>query len=130
MRNHCGAAVLGYLLVTSCVSNADFGPPSAEIRSDPAILFLGNGETRTVVVTAYVGNDPESVRWNIGNQGNGVQVVEDTTFGRSYVGNQLTLPGRSHERRYSVTMTDTVATSFVISGGTGIVTIQVLPPTP
>lgn len=130
MRIHTSAVILAVLFVTGCNELATGYPAGAEIRSDPSILIMGNGDSRTVVVSAFVGNEAESVRWNIGNTGNGVQVVEDTTFGRTYIGNRLVLPDQSHERRYVVTMTDTLTTSFVISGGTGIVTIQVLPPTP
>ena len=124
------AAALSLLLAMGCVSEVDLGPPDAEIRSDPSILVLGTGESRTVTVDAFVGNEPESVRWSIGQVGSGLVVVEDTTYGRSYVGNVLTLPTHSHSRRFEVTMHDSVPSSFVISGGTGIVTIPVRPPMP
>jgi hypothetical protein len=113
-----------------CVDEFDLGPLDAEIRSDPSILILGLGESRTVTVEAFVGNEAESVRWSIGVVGSGLEVLEDTTYGRSYVGDVLTLPTHSHSRRFEVTMHDTVATSFVISGGTGIVKIPVRPPVP
>jgi hypothetical protein len=128
MRIQPCAAALGFFLLSGCVDTLDTGIPAAEIRSDPAILFLGNGESKTVTVEAFLGNEPESVRWSIGQLGAGIIVAEDTTYGRTYVGNVLTLPDRSHSRRYDVTMTDTLATAFVVSGGTGIVTISVRPP--
>ena len=130
MRIQSCAALLGLVLVTGCLSEEYSGPLAAEIRSDPAILTLGVGETKAVIVEAFVGNEPESVRWNIGMVGNGVQVVVDSSYGVTYVGNELRLPQQSHSRRYNVTMTDTVETSFVISGGTGIATIQVRPIVP
>jgi hypothetical protein len=113
-----------------CVEELDLGPLDAEIRSDPSVLVLGVGETRTVTVGAFVGNEPESVRWSIGTVGNGLDVVEDTTYGRYYAGDQLIQPTQSHSRRYEVTMHDTLATSFVISGGTGVTIIPVNPPLP
>lgn len=130
MQIHISSAVLGLLLVTGCVSDPDLGPPPAEIKSDPSILILGVGETKNVIVEAFVGNQPESVSWSIGTTGAGLDVVEDSTYGTVYVGNELTLPPESHSRRFVVTMHDSVETSFVISGGTGIVTIPVRPPTP
>jgi hypothetical protein len=128
MRVQLGGAALGVLLATGCVSDVDLGPLAAEIHSDPAVLTLGVGQTKTVIVEAFVGNEPQSVRWSIGMMGPGLAVVEDSTYGSSYVGNELVLPAQSHSRRFLVTMSDTVATSFVISGGTGIVTISVRPP--
>jgi hypothetical protein len=118
------------VLVSGCLERDYTGPRAAEVRSDPSILVLGVGESRTVTVEAFVGNEPESVRWSIGNVGAGLVVVEDTTYGRSYVGTELVQPSESHSRRFEVTMSNSVATSFVISGGTGIVTIQVKPPVP
>lgn len=130
MRIQTSAAFLGLVLVTGCVREVDLGPPEAEIRSDPSILFLGVGEAKTVIVEAFRANEPESVHWGIGTTGAGLDVVEDSTYGRTYVGGQLTLPAQSHSRRFEVTMHDTVETSFVISGGTGVVTILVRPATP
>jgi hypothetical protein len=129
MRIH-SSAVLAILLITGCVADFEPGPPAAEIRSSPSILYMGPGETETVLVEAFVGNEPESVRWSIGTMGAGLTVVEDTSYGQVYVGERLALPTRSHSRRYEVTMSDTVQTSFVISGGTGVVTIPVRPLAP
>jgi hypothetical protein len=124
-------ATLGMLLLVSACLERDYtGPLAAEIRSDPSILVLGVGESRTVTVEAFVGNEPESVRWSIGNVGAGLTVAEDTSYGRTYVGGELVLPAQSHSRRFEVTMNDSAETSFVISGGTGIVTIPVRPPVP
>lgn len=130
MRIHLSAAALGFLLVTGCVSEIDTGPLASEIRSDPSIMVLGLGETQTVTVEAFQGDQPTTVRWNIGTTGAGLDVAEDTTYGRVYVGDELVLPSHSHSRRYEVTMNDTVATSFVISGGTGTIIIPVRPPVP
>jgi hypothetical protein len=129
MRIH-GSAVLGFLLVTGCVADFEPGPPAAEIRSSPSILYMGPGETEIILVEAFVGNEPESVRWSIGMTGAGLTVVEDTSYGRVYVGDRLALPDQSHSRQFEVTMSDTVETSFVISGGTGVVTIPVRPLAP
>ena len=123
-------AALGILLTTACLGRDYTGPLSAEIRSDPSILIMGPGETRTVTVEAFVGNDPQSVHWSIGMVGPGLDVVEDTTYGKSYVNGVLVLPAQSTSRRFEVTKNDTQASSFVISGGTGIVTIPVRLPTP
>jgi hypothetical protein len=129
MLTKTGAA-LGILLTTACLGRDYTGPLSAEIRSDPSILVMDSGETRTVTVEAFVGNDPQSVRWSIGTVGPGLTVVEDTTFGRSYVNGVLVLPARSPSRRFEVTKSNTLVSSFVISGGTGIVTVPVNPPSP
>ena len=123
-------AILGVLLLSGCLEQDYTGPLAAEIRSDPSILVLGVGESRTVTVEAFVGNEPESVRWSIGTVGAGLTVAEDTSYGKTYVGGELVLPTQSHSRRYEVTMNDSAETSFVISGGTGIVTIPVRPPVP
>ncbi len=123
-------ASVGILLAAACVREVDLGPPTAEVRSDPSIVILDNGESRLVTVEAFLGNEPESVRWRVGQRGAGLDVVEDSTYGSRYVGDRLTLPARSHSRRYEVTMRDSVATAFVISGGTGVITIPVRPPAP
>ena len=123
-------AALGVLLTTACLGRDYTGPLAAEIRSDPSVLVMDSGEVKTVTVEAFVGNDPQSVRWGIGTVGPGLDVVEDTTFGRSYVNGVLVLPAQSSSRRFEVTKNGSVASSFVISGGTGIVTIQVHTPAP
>ena len=123
-------AALALILVAACNSDLDTGPLPAEIRSDPSVLVMDSGETKTVTVEAYIGNDPQSVHWSIGTVGPGLAVVEDTTFGRSYVNGVLVLPAESSSRRFEVTKNDTQASSFVISGGTGITTIQVHPAAP
>ena len=123
-------AALSILLLAGCLEQDFEGPLDAEIRSDPSILIMGVGESSTVTVEAFVGNEPETVRWSIGNVGDGLLVVEDTSYGKAYVEGNLVLPERSHSRRYEVTMNGSAETSFVISGGTGIVTIPVRPPAP
>lgn len=124
------ATALGILFTAACLGRDYTGPLSADIRSDPSVMVMDSGETKTVTVEAFVGNDPQSVRWSIGTVGPGLVVVEDTTYGRSYVNGVLVLPAQSPSRRFEVTKNDTQASQFVISGGTGIVTIQVHPPTP
>ena len=123
-------AVLALILAIGCDSLDSGFIPEAEIRSDPSILILGVGEKQTVTVEAFLGNQQQSVTWNVGNVGAGLDVVEDSTYGTVYVGDKLTLLPQSHSRRYEVTMHDSVATSFVISGGTGVVTIPVNPAVP
>ena len=123
-------AVLALILAIGCDTLDSGYIEQAEIRSDPSILILGVGETKTVTVEAFLGNQQRSVSWNVGNVGAGLDVVEDSSYGTVYVGNELTLPPHSHSRRFEVTMNDSVATSFVISGGTGIVTIPVNPAVP
>ena len=130
MRRHAGVPLLSLLLLLGCEDLVTSGYLASEIKSDPSILVLGVGETKAVVVEAFLGNQPESVTWNVGNVGVGLDVVEDSSYGSVYVGNELTLPPQSHSRRFQVTMHDSVETSFVISGGTGVVTIPVRPPTP
>ena len=129
MLTKTGAA-LGILLTTACLGNDYTGPLSAEIRSDPSVLVMDSGETKTVTVEAFVGNDPQSVRWSIGTVGPGLEVVVDTTYGRSYENGELVLPAQSPSRRFEVTKNNTEPSQFVISGGTGIVTIEVHAPTP
>ena len=123
-------AVLALTLAIGCDSLDTGFLPEAEIRSDPSILILGVGEKQTVTVEAFLGNQQQSVTWNVGNVGAGLEVVEDSTYGTVYVGDKLTLLPQSHSRRFEVTMHDSVATSFVISGGTGVVTIPVNPAVP
>lgn len=123
-------AALGILLTTACLSSDYTGPLSAQLRSDPSVLVMGPGETKSVTVEAFVGNDPQSVHWNIGTVGPGLVVAVDTTFGTSYVNGVLVLPAESPSRRFEVTMNEIQSTSFVISGGTGTLTIKVHPPTP
>jgi hypothetical protein len=123
-------AVLSLLWVTGCLGRDYTGPLPAEIRSNPSVLVMDAGETKTVTVEAFVGNDPHSVSWNIGTVGPGLVVVVDTTYGRSYVNGVLVLPSQSPSRRFEVTMNGVQETSFVISGGTGTATIPVHPPAP
>jgi hypothetical protein len=124
------SALMGLLLATGCVNELDPGPLAAELRSDPSIMVMSSGETKTVIVEAFLGNQPESVAWNIGTVGAGLEVTEDSTYGTVFDGNELVLPPQSHSRRYEVTMNSGTATSFVISGGTGTITIPVNPPAP
>jgi hypothetical protein len=116
--------------MTGCLGRDYTGPLAAEIRSDPSVLVMDAGETKTVTVEAYVGNDPHSVSWNIGTVGPGLVVAVDTTYGRSYVNGVLVLPPQASSRRFEVTMNVAQETSFVISGGSGTATILVHPPAP
>ena len=124
------AAAFSFLCLTGCLGRDYTGPLAAEIRSDPSVLIMDAGETKTVTVEAFVGNDPHSVSWNVGTVGPGLVVEEDTTYGRSYVNGVLVLPPQSPSRRFEVTMNVAQETSFVISGGTGTATIPVHPPAP
>jgi hypothetical protein len=128
MRIHACLAGVSALILVGCVPEYDLGPADADIRSDPSILHLAVGQSKPVLVEAFLDNEPESVRWSIGRVNAGVHVELDSSYGTMYVGNQLTVPERAHSRRYTVTMTDTLATSFIISGGTGIIEIPVRPP--
>jgi len=123
-------ATLALILVSACNSTLDTGPAPAEIRSDPSILVMDSGDVKTVTVEAYIGNDPQSVHWSVGTVGPGLVVVEDTTYGRSYVNGVLVLPAESPSRRFEVTKNDTQPSQFVISGGTGIAIIEVHAPVP
>lgn len=123
-------AILALILAIGCDTLDSGFIPDAEIKTDPSILVMGIGETKTVTTEAFLGGQPESVKWNVGFVGDGLDVVEDTSYGTIYVGGELVLPAESHSRRFEVTMHDSVATEFVISGGTGTVTIPVKPPVP
>jgi hypothetical protein len=126
MRTHVISILAGLSLLSGCVGGYD-PTPSAELQADPSILIMELGDTTTVTVEAFVGNEPESVRWSLGTVGNGLAVSEDTTYGRVYIGGHLALPTHSHSRRYEVTVTDTTATFFVVGGGTASLTIPVNP---
>lgn len=121
---------MGAALLAGCVSEESPIPPSAELRAAPSIVIMNVGDSSQVTVEAFVGNDPESVRWSIGTVGAGLRVSVDSTFGQMYIGEQLTLPDKSPTRRFQITLTDSVETYFVVGGGTASLSIPVKPTRP
>jgi hypothetical protein len=123
--------VAGFLLVQGCVAadNVQPGDNNTVLRSEPSVLVIPAGGTSTTTLRAFDGftNDPVDVAWAIGHVGAGLSIAEDTSFGLVYHGERLSLPARSNVRRYTVTFTGTAASSFVISGDAGVITISVLP---
>jgi hypothetical protein len=126
-----GSVVYGALLLAACSSEPTEGLPDVgSLRADPSTIVLEVGKSQAVTTEAFLNNEPDLVVWNVGSLGKGLSVVEDTSYGRVYVGEHLVQPVRSHTRRFTVTLLEAVPTSFVISGGTSTLTILVRPTVP
>ena len=97
---------------------------------DPAILILEPGKSGPVTVAAFNDDEPADVTWAIGAIQGGLTIVEDTSYSRVYVGNRLMQLGRTQERRFVVTLNDTLPGTFVVSGDASAVTISVRPAVP
>lgn len=133
MRAHLVIVVVGFLAVQGCIADtAKPGELGTDIRPEPAVLVIPTGGSATTTVRAFekFTNDPADVAWSIGRVGAGLSIAEDTLFGLVYQGERLALPTRSNIRRYNVTLTGTVTSSFVISGDAGVTTITVVPAAP
>ena len=122
--------IIGLTVLAGCLRDPTADITEATLKANPSVLLLPVGESQSVTVSAYQNNELEDVRWAIGAVGTGLTVVQDSTFGRIYQGSSLVLPERASQRRFVVTLTGTTATSFVVSGDAGVVTVDVRPVAP
>jgi hypothetical protein len=128
-----------WLVVAALAALACQGDPTGDLRQGldhliaaPSVLFVGNGQTQNVVVTAVDAEGSEiSANFRLGTIGAGLTVVQDDSFNLVY-DNQghLVQPSSPTRVRYLVTGTAAGATSefTVAAGGKELaITVQVQP---
>lgn len=131
MRTRHIPFLLAVSTVIACEDNlVRLGTIDPYLIPDPAILVLEAGKSGPVTIAAFKENEPANVTWAIGAIQGGLTIVEDTLYGRVYLGNGLVQLGRTHQRRFVVTLTDTLPGRFVVSGDASAVTISVRPAVP
>jgi hypothetical protein len=125
----CSSVAVSLALLAACS-----GDPTGDLRSgveklnpSPSQMFLQQGKTGTVVVTATdgQGNQVETA-FAISNVGAGITVERDPTFRPVFVNDsQLAPPATDAMFRYRVTANNLVSTTFTVSAEDKDTTVQV-----